>query len=453
MYYFVESLFFMVEQESALLTSFLKAYVPALTLADVIVAESHALKIKASVDDKVKGAIFHGVPGTGKSMAAKCLAGEMKWNFIQAPSLTSVYVGGAVKLLYEIAMFAQGHKPCILCFDEADSFLSKRLAQNDTNAYGHNLLVNTFLQFLDQLDPDVKVILTTNFMAKLDDAVTRSGRLEHKVEFTKNEPRLVWDHYLKKQGVRVDKQLRRDPSMIDACISDMTPADIESLVQKLPKRVTHRFLLEAIVGPRRKLDAKRAEHQSQHEAAHIVCALHFKRRVLYACIGLQSGGGYTRMRSNASGFLDESKEYLTILMAGRAAERMTNNLHLESCDTDLRQAKDMARRYHKMGHAGTFCLSEKKQRKFINRVLDDGLNAAQKILESQRTQWLHIAEQLAAKQLLDEKEIQSLLNLENPVKSRKRKMDTLILPPSMMSSKAFKDLCQTLKGNTHVVLA
>ncbi|MCF2135227.1 ATP-binding protein [Mycetohabitans endofungorum] len=117
-------------------------------------------------------ALFYGESGTGKSMAAEVLAGELGLDLIRVDLSTVVnkYVGETEKNLSQIFDLAVADTG-VLLFDEADALFGKRSEVKDAQDRHANIEVSYLLQRLEQY-PGL-VVLTTNNRAHLDDAFTR----------------------------------------------------------------------------------------------------------------------------------------------------------------------------------------------------------------------------------------------------------------------------------------
>ena len=135
----------------------------------------------------VKGVLFTGLPGTGKTHLARIIAKECGANFyhIDGPSIVGKYFGDSEKALRGIFAHArQSGKPSIIFFDEIDSIAANR-AENTHEA--SNMLVIQFLTLMDGFnkeDDNIVVLATTNREAALDPALRRPGRFDWTIEFT-----------------------------------------------------------------------------------------------------------------------------------------------------------------------------------------------------------------------------------------------------------------------------
>jgi len=125
-------------------------------------------------------AMFHGPPGTGKTMAAGLVAAELGLDLYQIDlsRMVSKYIGETEKQLAQVFDAAEaGHS--ILLFDEADSLFAKRTDVKSSNDRYANLEVNYLLQRMEAFTGIT--ILTTNLDSGIDDAFKR--RLAFRIAF------------------------------------------------------------------------------------------------------------------------------------------------------------------------------------------------------------------------------------------------------------------------------
>ena len=132
-----------------------------------------------------KGILLHGPPGTGKTLLAKAVANEAQSNFIsvKGPELFDKYVGESEKGVREIFSKARENAPTVIFFDEIDAIATKRGSGSGDSNVGERV-VSQLLTELDGLEEleDVVVIAATNRPDLIDDALTRAGRIERKIE-------------------------------------------------------------------------------------------------------------------------------------------------------------------------------------------------------------------------------------------------------------------------------
>jgi len=125
-------------------------------------------------------ALFSGVSGTGKTMAAEVLARDLQLDLyrIDLSQVVSKYIGETEKNLRRIFDAAE-EGGALLLFDEADALFGKRSEVKDSHDRYANLEVSYLLQRMEAYRG--LAILTTNLRSALDTAFLR--RLRFIVEF------------------------------------------------------------------------------------------------------------------------------------------------------------------------------------------------------------------------------------------------------------------------------
>lgn len=124
---------------------------------------------------------FHGKPGTGKTMSAHIIADALDKKIINSnyADIESKYVGDAPKNLVAAFDLAQKHD-AVLFFDEADSFLGKRISNvTQSSDQAINALRSELLKLLEERP--VIVIFATNLLDNYDKAF--HSRILQSVEF------------------------------------------------------------------------------------------------------------------------------------------------------------------------------------------------------------------------------------------------------------------------------
>lgn len=116
--------------------------------------------------------LFHGPPGTGKSLTA-ALLGQVSGRNVYCIDLSliiSKYIGETEKNLEKVFVQAE-EKNWLLFFDEADALFGKRTQVNDSHDRFANQETSYLLQRVE-LFPGV-VILATNLKSNIDEAFSR----------------------------------------------------------------------------------------------------------------------------------------------------------------------------------------------------------------------------------------------------------------------------------------
>jgi SpoVK/Ycf46/Vps4 family AAA+-type ATPase len=144
--------------------------------------------------DKALSINFYGPPGTGKTLTAEVIAHALNRKILVVPyqQLESKYVGETPNTISDVFKFAT-EKNAILFFDEADSFLGKRL-ENVTQAVDTAVNLTRSVMLTELSKYEGVVIFATNLYSNYDSAFVSRIRRTIKFELPDEEGRVkIWE--------------------------------------------------------------------------------------------------------------------------------------------------------------------------------------------------------------------------------------------------------------------
>jgi hypothetical protein len=157
------------------------------TLRQLAAQVRHRMQVYETWGFAVKGrrglgvsALFTGLSGTGKTMAAEVLARELRLDLyrVDLSAVVSKYIGETEKNLKQVFDAAE-EGGVLLLFDEADALFGKRSEVRDSHDRYANIEVGYLLQRMEAYQG--LAILTTNLKSSMDPAFQR--RLRFTVNF------------------------------------------------------------------------------------------------------------------------------------------------------------------------------------------------------------------------------------------------------------------------------
>ena len=182
-----------------------------------------------------RGVLMVGLPGTGKTLLARAIAGEAKVPFftISGSDFVEMFVGVGASRVRDMFEQAKKHAPCIIFIDEIDAVGRHRGAGLGG---GHDEREQTLNQLLVEMDgfegnEGVIVIAATNRPDVLDPALLRPGRFDRQVVVPlpdiRGREQILKVHMRK---VPLDKDV--EPGIIARGTPGFSGADLANLVNE-----------------------------------------------------------------------------------------------------------------------------------------------------------------------------------------------------------------------------
>lgn len=163
---------------------------PALAerLRRVLVEQRQQKKLREHALHPRRKLLFIGPPGSGKTMTASALAGELHLPLftIMLEGLITKFMGetaAKLRLVFDALRQTQG----VYLFDEFDALGAHRNQANDVGEIRR--VLNSFLQFLEKDTSNSLIVAATNHPEMLDRALFR--RFDDVIEYTLPDPELA----------------------------------------------------------------------------------------------------------------------------------------------------------------------------------------------------------------------------------------------------------------------
>jgi cell division protease FtsH len=337
-------------------------------LAEVVDFLKHPDRYRALGGVAPRGVLLTGLPGTGKTLLAKAMAGEADVPFfsMSASEFIEMIVGVGASRVRDLFEQAKKEAPAIIFIDELDA-IGRSRASGAIPGGGHDEREQTLNQILTEMDgftgnEGVIVLAATNRPEILDAALLRPGRFDRRI--TVNPP----DQRGREQILRVHTRSVPLASDVDlATVASSTPgmvgADLRNLVNEAALLAARRgqdsvgreefaeALEKVVLGAERHIliSPEERERTAYHESGHALLGM------------LQPGADPVRKvsiipRGRALGVTFQSPEKdrygsddaylrgrLIGLLGGRAAEELVYRAITTGAESDLEQATAIAR--------------------------------------------------------------------------------------------------------------
>lgn len=353
-----------------------------------------------------KGVLLVGPPGTGKTLLAKAVAGEANVPFftISGSDFMELYVGVGASRVRDLFENAKKAKPCIVFIDEIDAVGRQR---GTGLGGGNDEREQTLNQLLVQMDgfeqnEGIIVMAATNRADILDPALTRPGRFDRQI-------------YIGRPDVKGREEILRvhsegKPLASDVNLKDIakvtigfTGADLENLMNESALRAARfnrsQIIMEDINKSLVKVEMGEAKHSyiisdedkkitAYHEAGHAVIGRCVKNsQPVHEVSIIQRGGaaGYTMSQpENDHAHMTRGKMFdeITMLLGGRASEKLFLEDITAGASSDIKRATDLARamvtEYGMSETIGTVNYGGEGSQVFIGRDYQDRVSYSEK---------------------------------------------------------------------------
>ncbi len=408
-----------------------------------------------------KGVLLVGVPGTGKTLMAKAVAGEAGVPFfsISGSDFVEMFVGVGASRVRDLFEQAKKHQPCIIFIDEIDAVGRQRGAGMGG---GHDEREQTLNQLLVEMDgfdenTNIIVIAATNRPDILDNALLRPGRFDrqivvHRPDILGREQILRVHAKNKPLADNVDLKVlaKRTPGFTGADLQNLLNEAALLAARKNQDKIDMPDLEEAIdkviAGPEKKsriISDEEKENTAYHEVGHALLAKLLKNtdplhKVSIIPRGMALGVTMTlpekdHLTMKKSQLLDR----ITMLLGGRVAEEIIYGPDsiTTGAQNDLEKvtatARNMVTTYGMSFKMGNMAYGKSEEHVFMGRdfghsrdyseeiaadidrevkkIVDERYNLAKELLLGNRDMLEVIAKELLERETLDEEEFEEIM--------------------------------------------
>ena len=188
-----------------------------------------------------RGIMFVGVPGCGKSLAAKAIAREWKLPLLKldAGRLFDKFIGESEKNFRKAIETAESLSPIVLWIDEIEKAMVAGGGNGGADAGLSRRLFGAFLTWLQEKKHDVFVVATANDLSSLPPELLRKGRFDEIffVDLPDDAERAsIWRIHL---GLRKQDSTQFDLEKIVSASDGFSGSEIEQAVVAALYRALH----------------------------------------------------------------------------------------------------------------------------------------------------------------------------------------------------------------------
>ncbi|MFH1855198.1 MAG: ATP-dependent zinc metalloprotease FtsH [bacterium] len=375
-------------------------------LEEVVEFLRNPLKFKQIGAEIPKGVLLIGLPGVGKTLLAKAVAGEAGVPFfaISASEFVEMFVGVGASRVRDMFTKAKRNAPCVIFIDELDAIGRQRGAGLGGSHDEREQTLNQILVEMDGFDTDTRVIVlaATNRPDVLDPALLRPGRFDRRVSLS------LPDKSEREEILKIHSQNKPTEKVDFGAVASntvgMSGADLRNVMnesailaaRKNQKSISQRDIFESIekatLGPERKskvMSKQEKEIAAYHESGHAIIGHLIKDDQALQKVSIVSRGmalGYTWSMQKEDRYMRSRDDFMNDLMellAGRVAEKMIFGKLTTGASNDLERAtkiaSDMVQVFGMSDKIGPVVVGQKDELVFLGRELGEHKNHSEKI--------------------------------------------------------------------------
>jgi len=428
-----------------------------------------------------KGVLLMGAPGTGKTLLARAVAGEAHVPFfhLSGSEFVEMFVGVGASRVRDLFRMVKKEAPAIIFIDEIDAVGRVRGGGVGGGNDEREQTLNQILVEMDGFEPNEKVIVmaATNRPDVLDPALQRPGRFDRRVILElpdlADRKEIIAVHAKKKplaEDVNLHVVAERTPGFSGADLYSLMNEGAILAARENRKKIGQFDLIRSIekvmIGPERKshvLSDKEKRITAYHEGGHALLASLLPYADPVHKISIISRGhaaGYTLKLPITERRFHTRKEFLddiVVSLGGYVAELMVFDDLTTGPSNDLQVATNLARsmvaRFGMSTEIGPIALESMDggylrgasvmERDYsehvsalidkeVSKIMNESMEKAKTLLTKHRNVLEAIAEELIAKESLEQREYEALVKLHgiklaHPMKDPKDTKEDIVV--------------------------
>jgi len=375
-----------------------------------------------------RGVLLYGLPGTGKTLMAKALAGEAGVPFfaVNGADFVEMYVGVGASRIRALFQKARKAGRAVIFFDEIDAIGKKRDNRSDEREQTLNALLSEMSGFGEK--DGVVVLAATNRVDTLDEALLRAGRFDRQIEVplpTQAERLRILEVHTRSKPVSDAVSLEElahqtalfSGARLESLVNEAAIAAVKRGADCIEPEDIQNAMNAAMFGMERR-DLKRLEHErsvtAAHEAGHaIVTAVLLRdselRRV--SIVPTSRGAAGYSLSLPPEKLFHEAQEllyHIAVALAGREAERMHAGSERVSngASSDIEKAAMLARRMvcewgMLPGSEEVYLFSQQQKDAACQQWLNQGQQLASQVLTTHAAAWKRLQQELLDNESVD----------------------------------------------------
>ncbi len=356
-----------------------------------------------------KGVLLMGMPGTGKTLLSRAVAGEANVPFfhISGSEFVEMFVGVGASRVRSLFRKAKKSVPAIVFIDELDAVGRQRGAGLGGSHDEREQTLNQILVEMDGFEPNIGLVVlaATNRPDILDPALLRPGRFDRRIILDmpdiKDREEILKIHTRGKplaKNVSLKKIAERTPGFSGADLSNLANEAAILAARREKDKIYEKEILEAVekvlLGPERKshiLSEKEKKVVAYHEAGHVLVAKNLPLADPVQKVSIIARGfaaGYTLKIPEKEKYLRFKSEFLdnlTALLGGYIAEETIFGEVSTGAANDLREATRMVKKliteYGMSKTLGPRTFGEKESLIFLGREISEQRDYSEKMAQ------------------------------------------------------------------------